>query len=50
MSLTDHYWLQPVGQELYWKDLNFYENDFSDELVSSAVNYYYSRRVKWQRE
>jgi len=32
LSLTDHYWMQPIGQELYWKDLNFYENDFSDEL------------------
>lgn len=34
LSLTDHFWLQPVGKELYWKDLNFYENDFSDELGS----------------
>lgn len=32
LSLTDHYWIQPVGQELYWKDLNFYENDFTDKL------------------
>lgn len=32
LSLTDHYWMQPIGEELYWKDLNFYENDFSDEL------------------
>lgn len=32
LSLTDHYWMQPINKELYWKDLNFYENDFSDEL------------------
>ncbi len=32
LSLTDHYWMQPVREELYWKDLNFYENDFSDKL------------------
>lgn len=32
LSLTDHYWMQPVGRELYWNDLNFYTNDFSDEL------------------
>ena len=32
LSLTDHYWIQPVAQELYWKDLNFYENNFEDEL------------------
>ncbi len=24
LSLTDHYWMQPIGKELYWKDLNFY--------------------------
>lgn len=34
LSLTDHYWMQPIGKELYWKDLNFYENGFSDELGS----------------
>ena len=32
LSLTDHYWMQPVSRELYWKDINFFENDFSDEL------------------
>ena len=32
LSLTDHYWMQPLGQELYWKDLNFFDNDFSDDL------------------
>lgn len=34
LSLTDHYWLQPIGKELYWRELNFYENEFSDELGS----------------
>lgn len=34
LSLTDHYWMQPIGKKLYWKDLNFFENDFSDELGS----------------
>lgn len=32
LSLTDHFWMQPIGMELYWKDLNFDENTFSDEL------------------
>ena len=26
LSLTDHYWVQPIDRELYWKDLNFFEN------------------------
>lgn len=34
LSLTDHYWMQPIGKELYWKELNFFENEFSDELGS----------------
>lgn len=34
LSLTDHYWMQPIGEEKYWKDLNFFENEFSDELGS----------------
>ena len=32
LSLTDHYWMRPISKELYWKDINFFENDFSDEL------------------
>lgn len=32
LSLTDHYWLQPLDQEAYWADINYYENAFSDEL------------------
>lgn len=32
LSLTDHYWLQPIGEERYWKEINYFENDFSDEL------------------
>ena len=23
LSLTDHYWMQPIFKELYWKDINF---------------------------
>ena len=30
----DHYWMQPLGKELYWKKLNFYDNTFSDDLGS----------------
>lgn len=32
LSLNDHYWMQPIGMELYWKEINFYQNPFSDEL------------------
>lgn len=32
LSLTDHYWMQPISTELYWSEINFFENDFGDEL------------------
>lgn len=24
LSLTDHYWMQPIEKELYWSDINFH--------------------------
>ena len=30
-SLSDQYWIKPVGQELEWSDLNYFQNDFGDE-------------------
>ncbi len=33
LSLSDCYWARPAGREdLTWADLNFYENDFCDDL------------------
>lgn len=32
LSLTDCYWYKPVNEDLYWEDINFYANDFSDDL------------------
>ena len=32
LSLSDQYWMKPVNTELEWKDINFFENDFSDDV------------------
>lgn len=32
LSLSDQYWLKPVGSELTWQNINFFTNDFSKEL------------------
>ena len=32
LSLTDRYWVRPVGSDLSWEDVNFFDNDFSDDL------------------
>ena len=32
VSLTDCYWLKPDGSNLVWRDVNFHDNGFSDQL------------------
>lgn len=31
LSLSDQYWIQPVGSPLTWEKVNFFENAFSDD-------------------
>ncbi len=32
LSLSDRYWIRPLGSGLAWEDVNFFDNAFSDEL------------------
>lgn len=32
LSLSDHYWIKPVGENLKWDDINFFDNSFSDDV------------------
>ena len=32
LSLSDQYWICPQGSKLSWKDINFFENDFSEDI------------------
>ncbi len=32
LSLSDQYWMKPADRELAWKNINFFENDFSDDV------------------
>ena len=32
LSLSDQYWIKPEDSEFQWKDINFFENDFSDDV------------------
>lgn len=32
LSLSDCYWLRPIGSDLLWEDVNYYDNDFSEDL------------------
>ena len=33
LSLTDYYWLKPVGSDLTWKDVNLYDNEFKGDIL-----------------
>lgn len=32
LSLSDQYWVKPKGSYLEWKNINFFNNDFSDDM------------------
>ncbi len=32
LSLSDQYWIRPEETNLTWNDINFFENDFSDDM------------------
>lgn len=32
LSLSDQYWIKPVGSDIEWQDVNFFTNEFSNDL------------------
>ena len=32
LSLSDHYWIKPAESTLTWEKVNFFDNDFSDDI------------------
>ena len=32
LSLSDHYWIKPYNKNISWEDVNFFDNDFSDDI------------------
>ena len=34
LSLTDYYWMKPIDSDLKWKDVNLYDNDFKENILS----------------
>lgn len=32
LSLSDQYWIKPNGTDLTWEDVNFFDNQFSDDV------------------
>ena len=38
LSLSDCYWIRPRGEELMWKDVNLFANDFVDTFGEITIN------------
>ncbi len=32
VSLSDQYWIKPYGRDMKWEDVNFFQNDFSQDV------------------
>lgn len=32
LSLSDHYWAKPINSNLCWENINFFDNDFSEDV------------------
>ena len=38
LSLSDSYWIKPKVSEMEWSDVNFYDNDFSEDVGKALFN------------
>jgi len=38
LSLSDQYWIKPTNQAILWEDVNFFQNDFSDDIGKILFN------------
>jgi hypothetical protein len=37
LSLYDQYWMRPAGSEIAWRDVNFFQNEFSSDLGDALL-------------
>lgn len=37
LSLTDYYWICPVGVSLKWKEVNLFTNEFHDDINIAGI-------------
>lgn len=38
LSLSDQYWVKPKGKEIRWEDINFFDNEFSEDIGKILFN------------
>ena len=39
LSLSDQYWVSPIGSHLSWSDINFFEHNFSEDVGNLLFGY-----------
>ncbi|MBR4667569.1 MAG: HipA domain-containing protein [Butyrivibrio sp.] len=37
LSLTDYYWIRPLGSDLTWEKVNLFDNDFKENLLLGKI-------------
>ncbi|MGB8454352.1 MAG: hypothetical protein WCD89_18730 [Anaerocolumna sp.] len=37
LSLSDQYWIRPEGQKITWKEINYFEHDFTDYVGNKLL-------------
>ena len=47
LSLTDYYWMKPIDSDLKWKDVNLYDNEFKDNILSDKWDDSYSHSFSY---
>lgn len=48
LSLTDYYWIRPLGVDLTWEKVNLFDNDFKENLLLGKINYNDNEALKYQ--
>jgi len=38
LSLSDQYWIKPTNQDFLWENINFFQNEFSDDIGKILFN------------
>lgn len=44
LSLTDQYWIKPFGTELLWEAVNFFDNEFSQDIGDAFFDVDFSKK------
>lgn len=47
LSLSDQYWMKPVDSEIEWKNINFFDNDFSGDIGHILFGQPAAQDVDW---